>query len=166
MEDPASASGCLDMSIVLGGSLCAGWSSAVVEALRVRGVNALGAASYDDPFALLMYRAKALRESPDIVIVETDQDAAPRNAHIERLLVQLATLLIPPRSTPRIRIQLDVDEHEYFARRVADGAHGSFGDVTRVGECAYLNCETVKTVRVSPYVIDTPTLLRSFLMTI
>lgn len=154
------------MSIVLGGSLCAGWSSAVVEALRARGVNALGTASYDDPFALLMYRAKALRETPDIVVVETDQDAAPRTTHVERLLVQLATLLIPPRDTPRIRVQMDVDEHEYFAKRVADGAHGSFEDVTRVGECPYLNCNTVKTVRVSPYVIDTPTLLRSFLMSV
>lgn len=114
-----------------------------------------------------MYRVKALRETPDIVIVETDLDAMPQNSHTERLLVQLATLLIPPRDTPRIRVQMDVDEHEYFAKRVADGAHGSFVDVTRVGKCSYLgNCETVKTVRVSPYVIDTPTLLRSFLMTI
>ena len=153
------------MSVVLSGTFAIGWTSALVDALRARDLPAIGESALDDPFALLMHRAKALAANPDAIVVEAAQDAAIKHPQVDALLVQLADLLIP-KSTSRIKIAVHVDPHEYFFKCVVDGVAGTHHDTIGRTDCTYLHGNLIKSMHVSSYIADTPEMLQEFVMTI
>lgn len=153
------------MSVILTGTFAIGWTSALVDALRARDLLAVGESALDDPFALLMHRAKALAANPDSVVVAAAQDAAVKHPQVDKLLVQLAELLIP-KSTHRVKIAVHVDPHEYFGKCVADGVAGTHHDILSRTECTYLHGSLIKSMHVSSYMADTPEMLQEFVMTI
>jgi len=149
------------MAVVIGGTFAIGWTPALVDALAARGIRAAGAPEYDDPFALLIHRAKALRDGVKVVCA-TQQDIAPRHPQVEALLRELAATLLPA-LPERVKIVMDADPHEYFAKCVADGMPGTFHELIAAEHApGYLPGAVSKRLRTPPHVADTPGVLREY----
>ena len=149
------------MAVVICGTFAVGWTAALVDALAARGIRAVGAPEHDDPFALLIHRAKALRDGVKIVCA-TPQDIAPRHPQVEALLRDLAACMLPP-LPDRLKIVMDADPHEYFAKCIADGALGTFHELLSAEHApAYLPGVVSKRLRTPPHLADTPGVLRDY----
>lgn len=143
--------------LALGGTFVVGWTSEIVDALKHNGIRAVGPARLDDPFALLIHRAKAITDGTAVVCL-CSHDFETKHPHVDRLLEDLAELLVPK---PQGTVVLDVDPHEFFAKRL--DARMTFHDTVNAQVCSYMRSPIVRTIQASACVVDTPAVLRSFL---
>jgi hypothetical protein len=153
------------MSLVITGTFAIGWTAQLVQSLE-QAFRVVGEPTLDNPFALLLARAKAMREHGDeVIIVATKQDVVPKHPQVEALLADLAKAILPAGSDNAKIIIIDADPDEFFAKGIADGFQGSMHALTNMHACpAYLSGTVVKHVRSPPFVADTPELLRDFMM--
>ena len=151
--------------IVITGTFAVGWTAQLVQSLE-HAFPVVGEPEFDNPFALLLRRAKALREHGDqVILVATKQDVAPKHPQIEALLADLAAAILPPSGRASTLLIIDADPDEFFAKSIADGFQGSMHELTTMHACpSYLAGEVVKHVRAPPFIADTPELLRDFMM--
>lgn len=126
------------MAIVLTGTFCVGWSRNIVDILRTEGIEAYGdECSDNDPFALLLRRAKALRQpgkdvvGAPVVVVASPTDVNPKHPMVDALLRDLARAIMPEISTVST-IVIRADPHEYFAKCIGDGYHGNAAELSDV----------------------------------
>lgn len=147
---------------VITGTFAFGWSEALVDSLQYVGHRVVGG-NFDDPFALLLHRIKALKaleNSAEVVMVITQHDVEPKHPHVDALLRDLARELLPIAHQGVRCIVVDADPQEYFAKCIADNVpHRLHPDAL----CPdYLWGTIVRRVQAPAYLADTPALLREF----
>lgn len=158
------------MLSVVTGTFAFGWTEALVDSMRrgSGGYRVIGNSTYEDPFALLLHRAKTLSEDPETVMVMTKHDVTSKHPHVEALLTDLWHTLMPAVSVSNCQcLVIDADPHEYFAKCMAEGASESFDQMTSTHQLvplylSTLHAQVLKRVKAPAYLADTPELLRNF----
>lgn len=141
------------------GTFAVGWSEAIARTLGFEGCVATG--PKDDPFELLLHRATVLKRHPDAYIVQCRCDVQRRHPLIEKIVRDLAAVLIP--ALPR-HVSLAADPHDFFGKSIADGATGTMAEILAVPEELYgwrPDEPTIPTIRVPAHAADAPDALRA-----
>ena len=136
--------------IAIGGSFCIAHSNLLATALRSHGLQTVSGCK--DPFGQLLERVK----NPDAIIITTQTDTMV-HAEVQRLVSDLAAILLPDKI--ETRLLLHIDTHELFYHLIHNGYMGTFDDMLQLNMSPAYATTCSNTIHVPPFTHATPIML-------